>query len=121
MYYNGNIPSPTDPESARVIDVLLKQDPKLKGREPFALAGAISMMVTVEGLKRAGRNLTRESYVEALEGIKNWIPENLKWAPITFGPGRHHGLNTVRMYRANKAADQSFAPISEFQLFPPLF
>ena len=33
----------------------------------------------------------------------------------------HHGLNTVRMYRANKAADQSFAPVTEFQTFPPLF
>lgn len=120
-YYNGNIPSPTDPESARVIELILKQDPKLKGRETFALAGAISMMVAVEGLKRAGRNLTREAYIEALEAIKNWVPENLKWAPITFGPGRHHGLNTVRMYRANKAADQSFVPISDFQIFPPLF
>jgi hypothetical protein len=56
-----------------------------------------------------------------MEGIRNWVPEGLKWAPITFGPGRHHGLNTVRMYRAKKAADQSFEPITEFQSFSPLF
>ena len=79
------------------------------------------MATAVEGLKRAGRNLTREGYVEAMEGIRNWVPEGLKWAPITFGPGRHHGLNTVRLYRANKAADQSFVPITDFQTFPPLF
>jgi ABC-type branched-subunit amino acid transport system substrate-binding protein len=121
VYFNGNAPSVADPESARAIELLLKQEPKLKGREAFALAGAISMMVTVEGLKRAGRDLTRDGYVEAMEGIKNWVPENLKWAPITFGPGRHHGLNTVRMYRANKAADTSFVPVTEFQVFPPLF
>lgn len=120
-HYNGNTPPASDPESARAIEAVLKQDPKLKGRENFALAGAISMMVTVEGLKRAGRNLTRESYVEAMESIRNWVPENLKWAPITFGPGKHHGLNTVRMYRANKAADTSFVPITEYQSFPPLF
>jgi ABC-type branched-subunit amino acid transport system substrate-binding protein len=120
-YYNGNIPSVTDPESVRVIDLVLKQDPKLKGREAFALAGAIAMQTAVEGLRRAGRNLTRESYVEAMETIRNWTPEGLRWAPITFGPGRHHGLNTVRLYRANKAADASFVPVTEFQTFPPLF
>jgi len=121
VYYNGNIPTSVEPESQPVVEALLKQDPKLKGRETFALAGAISMMVAVEGLQRAGRNLTRESYVEAMESIKNWVPGGLKWAPITFGPGRHHGLNTVRLYRAKKAADQSFVPISEWQVFPPLF
>jgi hypothetical protein len=120
-YYNGNTPSTTDPESARFIEAMLKQDPKLKGRESFALAGGIAMATAVEGLKRAGRNLTREGYVEAMEGIRNWVPEGLKWAPITFGPGRHHGLNTVRLYRANKAVDQSFVPVTEFLTFQPLF
>jgi ABC-type branched-subunit amino acid transport system substrate-binding protein len=120
-YYDGNIPVPTDPESVKLIETMIRNDPKLKGRESFALAGGIAMATAVEGLKRAGRNLTRESYVEALEGIRNWVPEGLKWAPITFGPGRHHGLNTVRLYRANKAADQSFVPVTEFQIFPPLF
>ena len=120
-YYNGNIPTVTDPESVRVIDLVLKQDPKLKGREAFALAGAIAMQTAAEGLRRAGRNLTRESYVQAMETIQNWTPEGLKWAPMTFGPGRHHGLNTVRLYRANKAADASFVTVTDFQTFPPLF
>jgi branched-chain amino acid transport system substrate-binding protein len=121
VYYNGNIPSPTDPESVKMIEAVIRQEPKLKGRESFALAGAIAMATTVEGLKRAGRNLTREGYVEAMEGIRNWVPEGLRWAPITFGPGRHHGLNTVRLYRAKKAADQSYEAITEFQTFPPTF
>ena len=30
---------PGEPEADKVIDILLKQDPKLKGRESFALAG----------------------------------------------------------------------------------
>jgi ABC-type branched-subunit amino acid transport system substrate-binding protein len=120
-YYNGNIPTSTDPESRKVIEAVLQQDPKLKGRESFALAGAIAMATTIEGLKRAGRNLTREGYVEAMESIRDWVPEGLKWAPITFGAGRHHGLNTARLYRANKAADGSFVPITDFQSFPPLF
>jgi ABC-type branched-subunit amino acid transport system substrate-binding protein len=120
-HFNGNIPSWSDPESQKVIEAVVKQEPKLKGREAFALAGAIAMMTTVEGLQRAGRDLTRESYVEALETIKNWVPGGLKWAPITFGPGRRHGLNTVRMYRALKAADASYTPVTDWQTFAPIF
>ena len=119
-YYNVTGAVPGEPEADRIIEILLKQEPKLKGRESFALAGAISMMATLEGLKRAGRNLTRDSYVEAMESIKNWTPEKLT-APITWGPNRRHGLNPIRMMRANKAADASFTTITGYQNFPSHF
>lgn len=119
-HFNVTGAVPGEPEADRIIEILLKQDPKLKGRETFALAGAISMMTAMEGIKRAGRNLTREAYVEAMEGIKNWTPENLG-APITFGPGRRHGLNAVRMLRAEKASDTSFVQVIGYQIFAPLF
>jgi ABC-type branched-subunit amino acid transport system substrate-binding protein len=119
-YYNVTGAVPGEPEADRIIEILLKQEPKLKGRESFALAGAISMMATLEGLKRAGRNLTRDSYVEAMESIKNWSPEKLT-APITWGPNRRHGLNPIRMQRAGKAADASFTPITGYQNFPSHF
>lgn len=119
-YFNVTGPVVGEPEADRVIEILLQQEPKFKGRESFALAGAISMMTALEGIKRAGRNLTRESYVEGMESIKNWTPEKLG-AAITFGPGRRHGLNTVRLLRANKAADASFVQVTGYQIFPPLF
>jgi len=77
-------------------------------------------MATVEGLKRAGRNLTRENFIEAMESIKNWTPEKIT-APITWGPNRRHGLNPIRMQRANKAADASFSTITGYQNFPSHF
>jgi ABC-type branched-subunit amino acid transport system substrate-binding protein len=119
-YYNVTGAVPGEPEADRIIEILLKQEPKLKGRESFAVAGAISMMATLEGVKRAGRNLTRDSYVEAMESIKNWSPEKLT-APITWGPNRRHGLNPIRMQRAGKAADASFTPITGYQNFPSHF
>lgn len=119
-YYNVTGAIPGEPEADRIIEILLKQEPKFKGRESFALAGAVSMMATVEGLKRAGRNLTRDSFVEAMESIKNWTPEKLT-APITWGPNRRHGLNPIRLMRAKKAADTSFTPITGYQNFPSHF
>jgi ABC-type branched-subunit amino acid transport system substrate-binding protein len=115
-YYNVTGAVPGEPEADRIVEALLKQEPKLKGRESFGLAGASAMMAAVEGLKRAGRNLTRESYVEAMGTIKNWDAEKLT-APITWGPGRHHGLNAVRLMQAGKAADASFKPITGYQIF----
>jgi ABC-type branched-subunit amino acid transport system substrate-binding protein len=120
VYYNVTGAVPGEPEADRVIEVLLKQEPKLKGRESFALAGATAMITTVEGLKRAGRNLTRENFVEAMESIKAWTPEKLT-APISWGPTRRHGLNPIRMMRAKKAADASFETITGYQNFPSHF
>lgn len=119
-YYNVTGAVPGEPEADRIIEILLKQEPKFKGRESFALAGAVAMMATVEGLKRAGRNLTRENFIEAMESIKNWTPEKIT-APITWGPNRRHGLNPIRMQRANKAADASFTTITGYQNFPSHF
>ena len=119
-YYDRTGAVPGEPEADRIIEILLKQDPKFKGRESFALSGSVAMMATVEGLKRAGRNLTRESFVEGMESIKNWTPEKLT-PPITWGPNRRHGLNSVGLQRAGKAADASFTTITGYQIFPPQF
>jgi len=119
-YYNVNGAVPGEPEADRIIEILLKQDPKLKGRESFAVAGAMAMMATVEGLKRAGKNLTRDGLIKAMGSIKNWGPDKLT-APITWSPDRHHGANPIRMMQAGKAADASFTVISDYQPFPAHF
>lgn len=119
-YYAVTGAVPGEPAADRVIEILVKQEPKLRGRESFAVAGAVAMMAASEGLKRAGRNLTRESFLEAFESIRGWDPERLT-APITWGPSRHHGLNAVKLHRANKAADVSFTPVTDFQVFQPHF
>jgi len=119
-YYNVTGAVPGDPEGDRAIEALLKQDPKLKGRESFALAGAVAMVATVEGLKRAGKNLTRENFIAAMETIRDWSPEGLT-GKITWTKDRHHGLNPILMQRAGKAADASFTKITDYQPFPAHF
>ena len=106
-----------EPDGDRIADILVKYDAKLKGKESTALAGAAPMMIAVEGLKRAGRNLTRESFVEAMETIKDFVPEKLT-APITFGPNRRHGANAVRLMRAEKG---NLVSVSGWVIFPPHF
>jgi ABC-type branched-subunit amino acid transport system substrate-binding protein len=109
-----------DPEARPVLDVLIRQEPRLEGREGTALTGATNMILAIEGLRRAGRNLTRDGFVEAMEGIKGFTVLGLS-APITFGPNHHHGLNAVRLMRAVKASDLSYVQVAPYQVFRPLF
>ncbi|MBI5628371.1 MAG: ABC transporter substrate-binding protein, partial [Candidatus Rokubacteria bacterium] len=62
VYVNvaGQVGPITTPEAVRASEILTKYEPRLKGREYAGLYGAVSMMLTIEGLKRAGRDLTRE-------------------------------------------------------------
>jgi len=101
----------------RVAEILVKYEPRIKGRENIGVFGAITMMTVVEGLKRARRDLTREKFIQALEGVRDWRPEGLG-APITFGPTRHHGLNTVRLMQAEHGR---LVPVTGYQMFPSHF
>jgi len=111
---------PGDPETKVILDILMKYEPKLQGREATALTGAVNMIIAVEGLKKAGRSLTRDGFVEAMESIKGFTVLGLS-APVTFGFNHHHGLNAVRLMRAQKAADLSYVQIAPYQVFKPLF
>ena len=111
---------PGDPETKVILDILMKYEPRLQGREATALAGAVNMIIAVEGLKKAGRSLTRDGFVEAMESIKGFTVLGLS-APVTFGFNHHHGLNAVRLMRAQKAADLSYVQLAPYQVFKPLF
>ncbi len=109
-----------DAAAKPIIEILTKYEPKLVGKEATALAGVGPMIYAVEGLRRAGRNLTRETYVEAMESIKNFTTMGLT-PGITFGPNRRHGLNAIRTMRAVKAADNSYVEVVPAQIFQPHF
>jgi ABC-type branched-subunit amino acid transport system substrate-binding protein len=109
-----------DPAGKGIVDVLTKHEPKLVGKENTALAGAAAIIIALEGLQKAGKNLTRETYVEGMESIKGFTTMGLT-APISFAPNRRHGLNAVRMLRANRAADNSYVEVMPYQVFQPHF
>lgn len=113
----GQVGPLTAPEAIRAIEILTKYEPGLKGKEYAGLYGAVSMMLAVEGLKRAGRELTREAFIAALETIRDFRPEGIG-APVTFGPTRRHGLNAVMLMRAEKG---KLVPVTGWQVFPPLY
>lgn len=58
-------------------------------------------LVFMEGLRRAGRELTREKFVKALETLKDF--ETGVIPPVTFGPDKHDGRRLAKffIYNAN--------------------
>ncbi|MCP4681004.1 MAG: ABC transporter substrate-binding protein, partial [Desulfobacterales bacterium] len=106
-----------DPEADKVAEILVKNNPKLKGKEFLALFGAASIMHLAEGLKNTGPNLTREALITGMEKIKNWKPEGMG-APVTYAPGQHHGMNAIRPCLAK---DGKHVPIGDHVIFKPKF
>ncbi|MEP7068045.1 MAG: ABC transporter substrate-binding protein [Usitatibacter sp.] len=67
------------------------------------LEGYIAAKVMVEGLRRAGRNLTRESFIRAMESIQEYDVGGFK---VNFGPGKRSGSQFVDLTIISR--DQKF-------------
>lgn len=73
----------------------------------YSLYGYFYAKLFTEGLKKAGKNLTRESYIAALEGIKDW--ENGIIPAVSFSATDHLAQNSGFMVEVQKGV---FRPIS---------
>ena len=86
------IPShPDDPEMAEWRERLKKLFPN-DALSVFNLMGIGSGAVVVEALKRAGPDLTREKFLQAMGGIKN-LKTGMYPGPITCNPPASHQCN----------------------------
>ncbi len=71
------------------------------------LEGFLNARIMVEGLRKAGRDLTRESLVKAIESIRDF-----KLGPdmaITYGPNDRQGLDQVHFTRLVQGRFQPFS------------
>ncbi len=93
------VPPPTikDPAHAlpgvrKYISLLLKYYPHAKPSF-VGLEGYINAIILVEGLKRAGPDITRRKFISAIESINNFDIGIAN--PISFGKNDHQGLDKV--------------------------
>jgi acyl-CoA hydrolase/ABC-type branched-subunit amino acid transport system substrate-binding protein len=61
--------------------------------------GYAAAQLVVEGLQRAGPDLTREGFIDALEGLEDWTGGLLP--PISYRSNDHRGLTALAMLRAS--------------------
>lgn len=68
------------------------------------LEGFVNARILVEGLKLAGRDLTREGFISAIESIRDFaLGPN---ASVSFGPANHQGMERVFFTRYVEGAFQ---------------
>jgi len=79
---------------------ILKYHGKLKGMNDHTTNTWVGAMLISEGMKRAGRNLTRDGLVDAMETIKDFNPNGLM-TPITWGPKLREGGIGTRIVKAD--------------------
>lgn len=70
--------------------------------------GWVTGRVLVEGLKAAGKDLTRGSFIKGLETVKDLDTQGLS-GPISFGPDTRSGAKLLRPYKYDYAADNIVA------------
>ena len=77
---------------------------------PYYVYGWLNAMVFAEGAKRAGKDLTREGLVKAMESIQNFDPEGIM-GPISYSPTSHGTPGFARMTKGDVAA-KKFIPLT---------
>lgn len=87
----------TDDKVDNVLQILLDRNPDLAELSFNALAGVSFLEPLLEGMRRAGPDLTLASYRAAMESITDWDGEVLRG--VTFGPGRRQGINRIFLSR----------------------
>ena len=55
----------------------------------YSLYGYVFGLLVVEGLKRTGSNLTRESFIDGMESIRDWGSGGILPA-VSFSKTNHH-------------------------------
>jgi ABC-type branched-subunit amino acid transport system substrate-binding protein len=76
----------------------------------IGLEGYINARVLIEGLTRAGKNLNREAFIEAIETIRDFSV-GIDTA-INFSPRDHQGLKAVYFSRILRS---QFVPIANWR------
>ncbi|MEG6507281.1 ABC transporter substrate-binding protein [Nitratidesulfovibrio sp. 1201_IL3209] len=81
----------------------------------IGLEGYVNARILVEGLRRAGRDLTRESFVQALESLRDYPLGGSTY--VSFSPESRQGMNQVYFTRLY---DEQFELIRDFREVRPL-
>lgn len=104
-----------EPGVAKMRKITLKYDPGTEKpyRGKIYTHGWVLGLVTVESLKRAGRVLDRETYINVLEGIKNFDTGGL-CGPISYSTTSHKGGNTWKIFKAEPDTEK-FIPLTDWR------
>jgi branched-chain amino acid transport system substrate-binding protein len=107
------LPNETNvPGMAKLIQNRDKRNPADKVPSKYYLLSYVNAMILGEGIKRAGKDLTREKLRDALESMKDFNTDGLT-GPISFSPDNHCPATAMRVIKANSKTGY-YEPITDW-------
>ncbi|MBI4621398.1 MAG: ABC transporter substrate-binding protein [Desulfobacterales bacterium] len=107
-----------DVEEMRRITLKYKPGTEMPYRNKIHTLGWIVATSLCEGLKRAGRYLSIEEFVTAMESIRDMDTGGLS-CPISFSPTNHQGMHHTKLYRADPESGK-LVPITDWRKTPEI-
>jgi ABC-type branched-subunit amino acid transport system substrate-binding protein len=105
------LPTDTTPRGLEAYRRLASRHPLPDGNQASQISALAAAEVLVEGLQRAGRDLSREQLITALEGL--YEHETGLTPPLSFGPNRRIGAQGAYVMAVDLAAG-SFRPVGDW-------
>ena len=95
----SGVPNPDsdEPGVVRAREIMSKYAPDVPFGS-YALMGLVRAELLVEGIKRAGPNITRVRLILALESLEEWS-DNFLGQPITINKDNHQGFDSVQLMK----------------------
>ena len=100
----------TSPGVAMLRKATLAFNPEVKRRSAYFFQGWVVALMFCEGFRNAGRDLTREIFVNGLEKIRDFDTQGI-CGILSFGPNDRKPFDNHRFYRADTNT-KKFVPIS---------
>ncbi len=94
--------------------VFKKYRPDIKDLQHYHVLGYLNSLIFAEALKRAGKGLTRDGWIKAMESIRDFNTEGLTGV-ISFGPKMHSSKCMGRVFEADLKKGR-WVPITDYQL-----
>jgi len=110
---NTALPQEEVPGAKKMNEALVKYGAKVDIKNPLIPMLWASCLAWTEGLKKAGKDLTREKFITAVETLKEF-PVGGLMAPLTYGPNLRKGAHYYRILRADYEK-KLFIPASDWR------
>ncbi|MDY7031596.1 MAG: ABC transporter substrate-binding protein [Thermodesulfobacteriota bacterium] len=104
------------PAEMRSVTLKYKPGSEKPYRSKIYTLGWSMAVVLYEGLQRVGKDLNTQSFLSAMEGIKNLDMKGL-CGPMSFSASNHKGLDYSRFYKADPASGK-LIPVGDWRKPP---
>lgn len=98
------VADPNSPDIKKFNEVygkyIIGADGKPEAPNAYSTSGWIAAELLVKGLQDAGKDLTREKFIAALEALKNW--NGIMAKDISYGPGDRRGSTAFYLNQVKK-------------------